>query len=88
MSRAPRYATPMDEVVDRLRRLETRLTVYMTENGFDTQTKRPTMTNGYECVIPNINVSIKDVLAVSNTWEEFPLVLHGKTVAYMRKVDE
>lgn len=57
-----KYETPLDECVDRLRRMETRFTSYLEQQGFDTQTKPCTFSN-YTVTLPNINASVKDMLA-------------------------
>lgn len=80
-----KYATATDEIVDRLRRLETRVTRYLEAQGFDTQTARPVLDAGHQLKVPNINVSLKDMLQALSTYEEVPLVLDGQTVAYIRR---
>ena len=54
---------PIKEVVDRTRRIETRLTRYLEAQGFETFAKRPIWREG-EIHIPNLNCSIRDCLAV------------------------
>lgn len=83
----PRYETPMDEAVDRLRRIETRLTAFMEAQGFVTKAVKPMMDGYLRMAIPNINVSLRDVINAAGTCrQEFPLVLDGEIMAYIRSV--
>jgi hypothetical protein len=57
------------ELLDRTRRIETRLTKFMEANGFDTQVQRPQWANGI-IHAPTSSVAIKDCLAVIPTdWD-------------------
>lgn len=51
-----------EEIGDRVRRIETRLTAYLTSKGFGTQTMRPVWFDG-SMNIPSMDCSIKDILA-------------------------
>ena len=58
------------EIQDRLRRIETRLTKYMQERGFETQVQKPVWRDG-EIHIPSLDVRLKDILeAVPDSWCE------------------
>ena len=50
------------EIQDRLRRIETRLTKYMQERGFETQVQIPEFVKG-AIEIPSLDVRLKDILA-------------------------
>lgn len=49
------------EVVDRCRRMETRLTKFLEHQGFDTKVRRPTWDNG-SVVVPSISTSLSDCI--------------------------
>lgn len=51
------------EIKDRCRRMETRLTKYLEEQGFDTQRKMPTC-QGNVVTIPSMECSLADILSV------------------------
>lgn len=53
----------MTEVIDRCRRMETRLTKYLEAQGFDTGTKRPIWRDG-TIVAPSIDCSMRQLLGV------------------------
>lgn len=56
------------EMLDRMRRVETRMTRFMEAHGFDTKIQRPTWDHGY-IHAPTSSVAIKDCLAViPATW--------------------
>lgn len=52
----------LQEVVDRCRRMETRLTKFLETQGFDTKVRRPLWRNG-EVIVPSMATSLHDVLA-------------------------
>lgn len=57
------YPEDIEELLDRVRRIETRLTRYMTENGFDTHAQRPRYYPTRQAlVVPSRNVSLADCL--------------------------
>jgi hypothetical protein len=56
-------AASISEVLDRTRRIETRLTRFMEAQGFDTQVRRPTWNNGV-IKVPSPETSLKDCMAV------------------------
>lgn len=57
------HADQIKEIVDRTRRIETRLTRFMSEQGFDTQTRKPIWQNG-SIRVPTMAISIHDLVAV------------------------
>lgn len=57
-----RYANVQDEIVDRIRRIETRFTKYLEFQGFDTQTARAQWVGG-AVRVPSPAISLRDVLA-------------------------
>jgi len=72
----------LTEAVDRLRRLETRMTKFMEFSGFDTQTQRPLFKDG-KVTVPSLHVSLKDVLESipSGYLDEYDVeVYHGDDV--------
>lgn len=70
----------LNEVVDRCRRMETRLTKYLEASGFDTGTKKPLWKDG-TIVAPSIDCSMRDLLrCVPNSWpvdEEIYVAVKG-----------
>lgn len=52
------------EILDRTRRIETRLTRYMEARGFDTQVQRPRWEDNGTIHAPTSSISLKDCLAV------------------------
>jgi hypothetical protein len=66
MSTVPK--DPTTEIVDRLRRIETRLTKFLELQGIDTGVQRCTFENGW-LVVPSPAASMKDMrAAVPDTW--------------------
>lgn len=57
-------AAQSKEVLDRVRRMETRLTRYLESQGFDTKTRKPYWKADGTVVIPSLATSIADCLAV------------------------
>lgn len=51
------------EVLDRTRRIETRLTKFMEASGFDTKVRRP-LWNGEAIIVPSPATSLRDCLSV------------------------
>lgn len=74
------------EVLDRMRRMETRITKYLESQGFDTGVKRPTWEGG-KVSIPSLSCSIKEALSVVPTdWDkddEITIVHKGDEVAHI-----
>jgi hypothetical protein len=65
----PMLASDMKEVVDRCRRMETRLTRFLESQGFDTQVKRATWRGDGTIIVPSPSVALKEVLAtIPSTW--------------------
>ena len=78
------------EIQDRLRRIETRLTKYMQERGFETQAQVPIYGGSNDRItIPSLDVRLKDVLAAIPDGEDSPdglAVIHaGSIVAWVHK---
>lgn len=71
-------STPdIQEIIDRCRRIETRLTRYMEWSGFDTQSKMPLWDNG-KVIVPSVDVSLRHVLAaIPDTWNNHVVIWHG-----------
>jgi len=77
----------MKEVVDRCRRMETRLTKFLESQGFDTQVKRATWKDDRTITVPSPSVSLKEVMTtIPSTWppEDGIRVEHkGETIAWV-----
>jgi hypothetical protein len=56
------YEAPIDEVVDRVRRMETKLTKLLDYVGLDTDSMRAVYRDG-KVLLPSINISVREVLA-------------------------
>lgn len=78
------FESKMTEVVDRCRRMETRLTKYLEAQGFDTGASRPVWRDG-TIITPSIDCSMRQLLAVvPATWpreEEIFVSVRGALVA-------
>lgn len=62
------FESKMTEVVDRCRRMETRLTKYLESTGFDTGTKRPVWRDG-TIVVPSVDCTLRSLLdVVPHSW--------------------
>lgn len=86
MAVGKKYADATEEIVDRLRRVETRLTRFMEANGFDTEAARPVLHRG-AITIPNISVSLKDTLETipKDNTDNVALYLDGYIIAWIRR---
>lgn len=73
------------EMVDRLRRIETRLTKYMLTQGFDTQSQKPTWLGDGVIDIPSRSCALSDCLeAIPADWvkdEGVTILCKGQFVA-------
>jgi len=59
---------PVSETLDRVRRIETRLTKYLEHIGFATGAQRPTWVDGV-VMLPSMDCSLRDILAtVPRDW--------------------
>lgn len=71
------------EIADRCRRMETRLTKFLEQQGFDTRVKRPEWSKG-TVEVPSDSCSIKDILSVvPDNWDrdkEIIVIHKGKEV--------
>ena len=75
------------EIQDRLRRIETRLTKYMQERGFETQVQKATWGPGYVS-IPSIDIRLRDLLTAIPEfydWNEDIEVMHAGQVVVVLK---
>lgn len=69
---APR--DPMTEVVDRMRRVETRITAFLEAQGFDTGVRRPRWADG-DILVPSAQSSLQDILnTIPEDWPENEVV--------------
>ena len=90
LGRVPHERDRIGEIQDRLRRIETRLTKYMQERGFETQTHTPVYDRAGDLLtVPSLDVRLKDVLAAIPDGEDSPdglAVIHaGSIVAWVHK---
>jgi hypothetical protein len=80
MSAAPitTLSPEMREVLDRLRRIETRVTRFLETQGFDTQVQRPKWDEAtHTLYIPSMGVSLRDILlAIPPQRSQLILVKH------------
>ena len=75
------------EIQDRLRRIETRLTKYMQERGFETQVQKATWGPGY-VDIPSVDIRLRDLLTTIPEfydWNEDIEVVHAGQVVVVLK---
>jgi hypothetical protein len=63
------------EMKDRLRRIETRLTSFMEQNGFDTGSKKPEWRQDH-VVIPSMSARLDDILAVIPVTSPMANIIH------------
>lgn len=74
---------PNSEVLDRVRRIETRLTRYLEAQGFETGARKPTFHKG-TLIVPTKAISLNDMLgAVPEGWsseEEIEVIFEGKRI--------
>lgn len=63
-----KYDEQIKEVVDRCRRIETRVTKFMEAQGFDTKVRRPEWHDDGSIVVPSLACSIRDCLAAVPPW--------------------
>ena len=84
MNRIPQ--PPTKEMLDRLRRIETRLTRYMEAQGFDTEVRRPEWLDGF-MELPTDATSLRDCLAaIPEAWQgTVTLTVKGRTVAILQR---
>jgi hypothetical protein len=78
-------AEKLDEVVERCRRIETRLTKFMEQEGFDTQVARASWLNNGTVNVPSLAISLKEILlAIPDGHEGAVPVMHkGQRVAVL-----
>lgn len=78
-----RHSAQLSEIMDRCRRIETRLTKYLEQQGFDTRVRRPEWDDG-DIIVPSLTVSVQDcVSVVPNNWdlaEPIQVVHKGRTL--------
>jgi len=72
------------ELRDRMRRVETRMTAYLVQQGFDTQVHRPEWKNGV-VEIGSLFTPIKDILAIipSTCSDEVEIIHKEKVIGYL-----
>lgn len=78
----------LQEVVDRTRRTETRLTKYLEAIGFVTGARKPVWQGG-AIEVPSPATSLTDILSVvPDTWNpdaDIVVLCHGHTLGYVLK---
>lgn len=73
------YDDPPSEVLDRVRRIETRLTMFLEASGFDTKVRRPLWDGTRRRVIvPNPSTPLKDCVAA------IPEAYRGQVTVYCK----
>jgi len=81
------------EILDRTRRLETRLTSFMQSQGFDVRTEKPVFsTYDFTLTIPSMRTQLQDIIdAVPSEvmlTEEIEVIHKGEVVAMIYKPNE
>lgn len=72
-----RPAASIEEIGDRVRRIETKLTSYFASIGFETRAQPPLWHDDGVVSIPSMDCSVKDILAsvpVNHTWDQDSVV--------------
>ena len=63
ITKAPHMGQP-NEMLDRLRRIETRMTAFFEWSGYATKVEKPRWNDEEHCIhIPSMDVRLKDILA-------------------------
>ena len=79
----------VQEIVDRARRIETRLTRYLTTIGCETGARKPAWDASGRIEVPSPAASIVDcVAAIPNDWDkevEVMVVFRGRTLGFILK---
>ncbi len=78
------YATAEQEMVARLRRIETRLSVFMEAQGVSLQSRRAER-RGSVVHTPSPGVSIHEILSLMDVGETVAVVSDGVNVCHVRK---
>ena len=79
----------LNEIHQRTRRIETRLTRFIAEQGFETGGRKPEwQVEGYNIVLPNVAASLTDILAAlpKGEGEEQPVPVtdsSGELIGYV-----
>ncbi len=77
---------PMKELLDRCRRMETRLTRFLESQGFDTKARRPEFVKGM-VFIPSMACSIQDCISavpIDERGKDIGIYHQGEFVAHFR----
>lgn len=76
------------EIMDRMRRMETRMTRWLESQGFDTQTKRPVWDRRGVIHVPSMACSMRDLLdVIPPTWpvdDTIDVHHHGEYIMNLR----
>lgn len=79
----------MQEVLDRCRRMETRLTRFLETQGFDTQTQRATWRDDGVISVPSASASFREIVAlIPDEWpamDEIVIEHKDQILGYWRK---
>ncbi len=72
------------EILERTRRIETRLTKYFEHIGFDSGTRKPCWQDG-KITLPSLDVSFRSVMNAvpANVQGSFEVVYKDQTIAHM-----
>jgi len=82
--------TQLKEVVDRTRRIETRLTKFMVAQGFETGARKPVWSEGdHSIVVPNASTSLADCIeafpAELGNLDAAAVVHEGRLIGYVMR---
>jgi uncharacterized protein (DUF1501 family) len=76
----------MKEIRDRLRRVETRLTIFMAAQGFDTQTQPNKLVDDMELQVPSMEATLKSMLdSLGPLISEVAITHQGVIVGYISR---
>lgn len=80
------YDNYEDELMARVRRIETRLTVFMEAQGVPTQVRRPERNSFGDIVVPTRGTSMQEILAFLRRGEETLITCDGVELCRVTKV--
>lgn len=78
------YDNPIDEVVDRVRRMETKVTKLLDHAGLNTDGMHAVYT-GHALEIPAINMGLQDMLDKLPPDVNLPVLFEGRLVAFITR---
>jgi len=76
----------LNEMRGRMRRIETRLTVFMAAQGFDTQTQPNKLVDDMELQVPSMEATLKSMIeSLGPLVSEVAITHQGVTVGYISR---